>query len=62
MEIDHQINPQNAKIICIHRKVRNSKRSVHVYDLSLAEGWVVVAGPKVYMVDHKMHVFELSLA
>jgi hypothetical protein len=62
MEINHQINPTNAKIVCIHRKGWNSKRSVHVFDFSFAEGKVVMTGPKAYMAEPKVHVFDFSLA
>jgi hypothetical protein len=35
---------------------------VHVFDFSLAEGSVVMAGHKAFIFEHKVHVFELILA
>jgi hypothetical protein len=41
-------------------KVSMVEHKVHMFDLILAKGWVVMAGPKVYMVDLKFHVFNFS--
>jgi hypothetical protein len=35
---------------------------VHVFDFSVASCWVVMAFPKGFMSDHKVHVSDLILA
>jgi hypothetical protein len=35
---------------------------VHVFNFSLAEGWAVIAGPKAFISEHKVHVSDLILA
>jgi hypothetical protein len=42
-------------------KVYVVQLKVHVFDFSLASGWVVMAWLKVYMVEHKIHMFNLIL-
>jgi hypothetical protein len=42
-------------------KVYTAELKIHVFDLSLAQGWVVMAAPKVYMADPKVRVFEFIL-
>jgi hypothetical protein len=34
---------------------------VHEFEFSLAEGWVIMDGPNVYISEPKVHVFDFSL-